>query len=263
MFIEYCQFKSKGNMGQQEKAFRMLQSRKIVNVKVFKDPNCTEIFVKGLIKKSYGTEIRPAVLMFPDGVVPKKGYCLCPVGTSGICCHILALLLFLKHYTDTKEKLLELTVTQPLQKWHKRSQKGSIPMLPLKNLKLRSAKIKNKNKNNNITAADSTNSYFKRDVSSIISTLEDKLKKEKPVEKHVYETLMRSELGRNSSVGQHLEYKYTLETAETLSDHDFTKNKLFDSNLINIDNKKLKAIQYHIDNPSKKIVLKKAILKLL
>ena len=35
---------------------------------------------------------------------------------SGICCYILASLLFLKHFNDTGEKLLELTPTEQLQK---------------------------------------------------------------------------------------------------------------------------------------------------
>ena len=49
-------------MGQQEKAFRMLQSRKIVFVKALKDS--PHLYVKAMIKKSYGTEMRPAVLYF-------------------------------------------------------------------------------------------------------------------------------------------------------------------------------------------------------
>ena len=43
--------------------------------------------------------------------------CECSVGLSGICCHILASLLFLKHFNETGEKLLELTPTEQLQKW--------------------------------------------------------------------------------------------------------------------------------------------------
>ena len=77
-----------------------------------------------MIKKSYGTQIRPAVVLFPDSI-PQTVHCSCPVGLSGLCCHVLAVLLYLKHYSDTKEKLLELTCTHQLQKWHR-----SIPMVP-------------------------------------------------------------------------------------------------------------------------------------
>ena len=75
----------------------MLQSRKIVSVKTVLD-NEGVVYVQAMIKKSYGTEVRPAVLLF-NGVNPEKGYCSFPVGSSGLCCHILALLLFLKHYS--------------------------------------------------------------------------------------------------------------------------------------------------------------------
>ena len=75
----------------------MLQSRKIVSVETVLD-NEGVVYVQAMIKKSYGTKVRPAVLLF-NGVNPEKGHCSFPVGSSGLCCHILALLLFLKHYS--------------------------------------------------------------------------------------------------------------------------------------------------------------------
>ena len=77
IFLQYCSFKKQGNSGQQEKAVRMLQSRKIVSVKTF---HGTEgIYVQAMIKKSYGTDIRPAIVLF-KGLMPEKGHCTCPVG---------------------------------------------------------------------------------------------------------------------------------------------------------------------------------------
>ena len=96
------------------------------------------MFVRGLIKKYYGEQIRPAVILFKNNF-PQKAYCECPVGVSGLCCHLLAFLLFLKHFYETKEKILSLTCTEQLQKWHCRSKKGSIPMVPLCQIKLTSA----------------------------------------------------------------------------------------------------------------------------
>ena len=58
-------------------------------------------------------------IVFFNGLTPKKAHCSCPVGASGLCCHVLALMLFLKHYHDTSEKIFELTCTQQLQKWHR------------------------------------------------------------------------------------------------------------------------------------------------
>ena len=101
-FNKYCSFKHQGNKGQQGKVIRMLQSRKIVTVKTIHEQS--GIFVRAMIKKSYGTTIRPAVVLFQNSL-PQKATCSCPVGLSGLCCHILALLLlFLKHYTDTNKK---------------------------------------------------------------------------------------------------------------------------------------------------------------
>ena len=114
IFTKYCSMKHQGNQGQQEKAFRMLHSRKIVSVKTL-DLDEKMKYVKAMIKKSYGTEIRPAVILFKESM-PYKAHCSCPVGLSGLCCHVLSLLLFLKHYKENKEKLLQLTCTEQLQK---------------------------------------------------------------------------------------------------------------------------------------------------
>ena len=139
IFLQYCSFKKQGNSGQQEKAFRMLQCGKIVSVKTF---HGTEgIDVQAMIKKSYGTDTRPAIVLF-KGLMPEKGRCTCLVRTCIFCCHILALLLFQKHYRE--EKPLQLTCTEQLQKWHHRTTKSSIPMIPLKDIKPKSAKMKNK-----------------------------------------------------------------------------------------------------------------------
>ena len=51
----------------------MLQRCKIVSVKTVLD-NEGVVYVQAMIKKSYGTEVRPAVLLF-NGVNPEKGYC--------------------------------------------------------------------------------------------------------------------------------------------------------------------------------------------
>ena len=119
----------------------MLQSRQIVSVKSLQEHQF--IYVKAMVKKSYGTEVRPVVILFEESL-PLKAHCRCPVGLSRLCCHVLALLLFLKHFHDTAEKLLELPCTQQLQRWYRRSKKGSISMVPLKEIKPKSATMKTK-----------------------------------------------------------------------------------------------------------------------
>ena len=117
----------------------MLQSRKIVTVKSIHEQS--GIFVRAPIKKSYGTTIRYAAVLFQNSL-PPKSTCSCPVGLSGLCYHILVLSLFLKHYTDTNKKTLELTCTEQLQKWNRKSKKASISMVLLKQPKPKSAGLK-------------------------------------------------------------------------------------------------------------------------
>lgn len=245
MFMQYLQQKKEGSQGQQEKAYRMLQSRKIVSVKTLSDEG--NVFVKAMIKKSYGNQSRPAVILFQQDI-PKKGNCSCPVGLSGLCCHVLSLLLFLKHFSATGEKILELTCTQQLQKWHRRTKKGSIPMIPLKDIKLKSAKKKTSllNAKNAISPADSDSSHFKRDLSRMIKELNQKLDLEKNIENHVYGVLSNSEIGKNSSLGQFLIYKNELKSAMSLADHKYVSQSLYDSSLITVDKNKEKEITKYI-----------------
>ena len=94
-----------------------------------------------LWKKVIGATIWPAVVLFKILCLEKQ-HVSCPVGLSGLCCHILTLLLFLKHYGDANEKNLELTCTEQLQKWQRRSKKGSISLAPFKQLKPKLAGMK-------------------------------------------------------------------------------------------------------------------------
>ena len=208
IFSKYASHKREGSLGQQDKAVRMLQSRKIVNVKTLRDVENT--YVRGLIKPSFGTDSRPAIVLFQNSI-PVKAYCRCTIGPSGICCHVLALLLFLQHFTQTGEKLLELTCTQQLQKWHKRARKGSIPMLPLAQIKVKSAKLRKGSKGIQIAAADPDKSYFKRDVPNIIKEIEKKLAQAKPINEHFHSVLSKSKIGRTSAFGEHICFKFKME----------------------------------------------------
>ena len=117
-YISYCSDKTEGNVGQQEKAVRLCKSRKIVSVKSIKDESGS-VFVRRMIKKSYGHITRPATIKF-NGSVPICAHCPCPVHLSDLCCHVISLLLFLKHHGQTGEKVQALTCTEQLQKWHKK-----------------------------------------------------------------------------------------------------------------------------------------------
>ena len=84
-------------------------------------------------------------------------------------------------------------------------------------------------------------------IPSIISNLKKKLKQETPVEKHVQKVLMNSKVGKISSVGLLLSYKYHIEVAEALADHNYSKVPLFDAKVIDIDPNKSIKIRNCID----------------
>ena len=191
---------------------------------------------------------RPAIILFHQSV-PFKAYCECPVGRSGLCCHVLAVLLFLKHFTDTKEKFLELTCTQQLQTLHRRSTKGSIPMVPLRQIKLKSAKAKKSLVHDlKIMPADPKQSTFKRDVLQMKQVMQEKLRKmDMPYEKHCYNVLTKSNTGKKTSLMDHLQYRYTLMSAHCLADHDYCTNLTFNKCIIEPDMLKIKNVETYID----------------
>ena len=80
----------------------------------------------------------------------RKIKCSCAVRHSSFCCHIHALLLFLKHYTDANEKSLELTCIEQLQK----SKLWSRSIVPLKKIKPESGGMKMQQDKVNICPAD-------------------------------------------------------------------------------------------------------------
>ena len=72
-------------------------------------------------------------------------------------------------------------------------------MIPLKDIKLKSIRMKRENKGIVISLADPSESYLKRVVSQIVNELIKKLDKEKPIEDHIHSVVVNSEIGRNSS----------------------------------------------------------------
>ena len=93
---------------------------------------------------------------------------------------------------------------QKLQKWYRRSKKGSIPMVSLNVIKPKSASIGTKENKIKISPADpNSSSFFKRNVPSIIAYLKEKFKQEKPIETHTHSVLMNSSVGRSSSFRLH------------------------------------------------------------
>ena len=61
-----------------------------------------------MIEDFYGTINRPAVVFFKNSVIPINTTSSCSVGPSELCCHMLALLLFLKQFIESKGKILRV-----------------------------------------------------------------------------------------------------------------------------------------------------------
>lgn len=104
------------------------------------EDNSTSVFVKALVLKSFGQEVtHPATILF-DNNVPTEGHYTCAIGKCGICCHIIALLMYLNNLNEHKVKLLTLTGTQKMQTWHKKGNLSprkttSRSRIPLKNFR--------------------------------------------------------------------------------------------------------------------------------
>ena len=75
MFTHYVSKKQEGSAGQQKKALQTFASRKIVNVKTLVDGQV--VYVKAMIKKSYGSMQRPTFIMF-ENEIPSKDHCSSP-----------------------------------------------------------------------------------------------------------------------------------------------------------------------------------------
>ena len=144
---------------------------------------------------------------------------------------MISLLLFLKHRGQTGEKVLALTCTEQLQKWHEKSSKGSIPVVPLSQIKVVSARhLKTKAKpdtNNQSIAADPGAGNFKRDVNKMAEKINQGISKigKQNVKMHFCKVL------KSSKQGQRL-YRAT-------ADRDYLKTSLYDQKVLEIDEQKI------------------------
>ena len=110
---KYQSSKGQGMVGQ----FRKVQRMSMKTIKALQDGN--KVFVKSSILKSFSSEVtRTATITFVDNI-PQKGFCECPVGKCGLCCHVIVILLQLEHLSSSKKLFLCLSCTEKLQKWHR------------------------------------------------------------------------------------------------------------------------------------------------
>lgn len=225
MVSTYTGYKKQGSKGQFRKARRVFLSRKIKTVKSVKVGDKT--FVKAMIMKSFGQEItRPAVVMFQKNL-PVKGHCTCPIGKCGICCHVIALLMFLEYYFKHNACLLSLTVTQKMQTWHRKGKKSGVPTrashIPLKSFRdTRSTRkpLKFSPEDNAVTCDIDRNTYYKRDVDEMVSKIASNVSREH-LQLHFYKTLKKYNIRSGLSVQLHYNNSYRARTV--FIDHSYCK----------------------------------------
>ena len=237
----YVAFKRQGRKGQYRKAKRMLFSRKIKTVKVIKvEDNSTSVFVKALVVKSFGQKVtRPATILFENNA-PIKGHCTCAIGRCGVCCHIIALLMYLNHFNEHKVKLLTLTRTQKMQTWHKKGNLSprkatTTSHIPLKNFRnVRSsrrslaAKRKNKTKDVNVPATvdDLKRDWLKRDVNQVEDNIKNTIDGQK-LHNHFFKTLTKFNIV--SGLSMQLRYNNAFKLRAVLEDHNYCmKREIYD-----------------------------------
>ena len=230
----YQKLKRQGSEGQYRKALRMFNSRRVKSVKVFEYES--KLFIKANIYRSFSNgKTRVAVILFRNSK-PSQGYCECAVGISGMCCHVICILLYLEHFTETGTKFLSLTCTQKLQKWHRKgtikSAQTRLCHIPLHHFRnLRSSRKKHDdtrtkkkvNKNHQIMNESNmeVSDWMKRDINHMVSKIEIGINGSQiNVENHIYTTLQK--YGLKSGLYGQLNYNYHYRVRQALQDHDYT-----------------------------------------
>ena len=156
--------------------------------------------MKASILKSYTRSVsRPATILFANNT-PVKAYCGYAVGKSGLCCHVIALLIELNYYRENKKLYLNMSCTEKLQKWHKKGtsviQKTAtqIKLKYLRNLREARRDIKKVRAMKKVLKpSDGTNDYsdwYERDILEMEGKVKAKLDTIKPsVESHFFSVL--------------------------------------------------------------------------
>ena len=214
---EYQKAKYAGGKGQYRKAYRLFSSRRIMSVKATEaSEHSGVIYVKASILKSYtGSVSRPATILFANNT-PVKAYCGCAVGKSGLCCHVIALLIELNYYRDNKKLYLNMSCTEKLQKWHKKGTSATkrtatqIKLKYLRNLRGARRDIKKVRATKKVLKpSDGTSDFsdwYERDVLEMEGKVKAKLDTIKPsVESHFFSVL--SQHKNKSGLFLHLRYK--------------------------------------------------------
>ena len=234
---KYQSSKRQGMIGQFRKAQRMFSSRRMKTIKAFKDGN--KLFVKSTILKSFSSEVtRTATLLFVNNI-PLKGFCECPVGKCGLCCHVIVILLQLEHLTLFNELFLSLTCTQKLQKWHRPTKCSKSKITTACHIRLkyfrnarsarqvvntqRRQKKKIATSQGKVDSCRDQSDWLKRDVSQMSSKVSDGISKcNVDVSNHFLQTLQKYGI-KQSGLYSHLSFRSAYLSEIIHKEHDYAK----------------------------------------
>ena len=174
-------------------------------------------------------------------------HCTCAIEKCGICCHIIALLMYLNHFNEHKVKLLSLTGTQKMQTWHKKGilsprKATSMSPIPLKNFRnmwssRRSlgGKRKTKKKDVNVTTNgdDLKSDWLKRDVNEVEHVIKNGVDSQN-LHNHFFKTLTKFSIV--SGLSMQLWYNNAFKLRAVLAHHSYyMKSETYDQALKSCD----------------------------
>ena len=206
----------RGIKAQRLKGSRMYYSRKVIcppkalDVKAGGDVDHVGTYVRTQVRRSYSGESQ-VYIFFPGDGRCLRAKCTCPVGVSGLCCHVICTLYLLRDVSQGKQMLVEIVCTSKLQQWHRKGTSTKFPshqMKPIEHLPLRAPRQHRKR-----DAKRNVVSTYEKIVKNVAKVAHDKI----PVEKHVLNVLSQS-TSRESQVCRLLMNRYW---SLALQDHTY------------------------------------------
>ena len=172
----YVRPKLPGGSSRLKRGLNFFNSKKIVTMRSHRsDTEHDVLWVRAFVQRSYGDTQRPAYVKFVNGQAV-GGYCVCKIGKSGLCGHVIAMLYNLKHKTQTGSFMLFTACTSKPQTWHKKGKRRDLHIGPIKYYKVTN------------TISDSKRKNRRRDLPQKVSSIANQLDS-KNVELHFLRTL--------------------------------------------------------------------------
>ena len=146
------------------------------------------------------------------------------IGKCGICCHIIALLMYLNHFNEHKVKLVTLTGTQKMQTWHKKGNLSTRKTTSTSHMRSSrrslGGKRKTKKKDVNVPANgdDLKSDWLKGDVNQVENDIKNGIDGQN-LHNHFFKTLTKFSIV--SGLSMQLRYNNAFKLRAVLEDHSY------------------------------------------